>query len=116
MARTAVFVGGDLMARARLQEACDAFDISLESIAPDDLRERVSSGGIDLLILDLDSGGHALLDDLADIPSESGLEVVGFFSHIDEELGRAAAERGCRALPRGRFWRSLTEILSPDPR
>jgi hypothetical protein len=37
---------------------------------------------------------------------------VGYFSHIDEEMAEAASLSAVHALPRGRFWRELPELLS----
>lgn len=66
-----------------------------------------------VLILDLDAGREQLLDKVAAAASEGLLpeRVVGYFSHIDTRLGEAARDAGCRAVPRGSFWRDLPKLF-----
>lgn len=72
-----------------------------------------AAGGAELLILDLDEGGTAALEELVALAKSGSLEadVIGFMSHVDRELGRAAREAGCRPIARGRFWAHLAETL-----
>ncbi len=108
-------VGGDLMARARLQDAADRHGVELLSVAPGTLEQALRDTELEILILDLDAGGIPLLEEL-DHVREAGpapARVVGFFSHVDHALGEAATSRGCDAMPRGRFWRTLPELLGP---
>ena len=60
-------------------------------------------------VIDLDEAGAGVVDDLR----AEGFEgrVIGFFSHVNEELGAAAAAAGADVYPRGRFWRDLEAIL-----
>ena len=69
---------------------------------------------VDLLVLDLDRGRDRALDAVA-AAREAGLtpaKVVAFVSHVDDDLVQAARRAGVDAWPRGRFWRSLEELLS----
>jgi hypothetical protein len=68
----------------------------------------------DVLVVDLDSGGNALVDELGRLGPRLPPKVVGYFSHIDAELGQAAAAAGIRAYPRGRFWADPAKILFKD--
>lgn len=68
--------------------------------------------GVDLLILDLDRGGRQALEELGEVGSPP--EAVGFVSHVDTTLIRAARAAGCRPIPRGRFWAELPGLLPGD--
>jgi hypothetical protein len=60
-----------------------------------------------VVLLDLGRPGA-----LAAIPSIEA-PVIGFASHVDEELIGAARAAGCEdVLPRSRFFRSLAEIVA----
>ena len=64
--------------------------------------------GISLVLLDLDSAGDDVLPRAEElIRATPKTRWVGYFSHIDEALGRRAAEVGIEAVPRGRFWKDL---------
>ncbi|MFN2491139.1 MAG: hypothetical protein ABR529_15700 [Actinomycetota bacterium] len=111
--RSALLVGGDLMARARLEAAASAAGVALHTASPEGLGEALRAAPARWLILDLDQGRRAALDALVRARADGLVpeRVVGYFSHVDEELGRAARAAGCEALPRGRFWRTLPELF-----
>ena len=111
--KTALFVGRDLNARTRLENAAAAAGVNLVTAAPDALVTALSTHEPGVVILDLDFGRDAVLEQLARA-HQSGLapsHVVGYFSHVDEDLGAAARRTGCRALPRGAFWRDLPTLF-----
>lgn len=99
------------MARARVERAAADAALSVEAVPPASLAPRLRGGGVDLVIVDLDAGGLALVDQIASAATVEGVRVLGFFSHVDPELGDAARRAGCVVLPRGRFWRELPELL-----
>lgn len=109
----ALLVSTDLLARSRLEDAAARARWRVEVASPAGLPERAAAGGIDLLVLDLDSGGAELLEALRAARERGGVpgRVVGFFSHVDSALGQAARAAGCDAMPRGKFWRSLADLL-----
>lgn len=101
------------MARARLDEAAAAAGYTLTTATAGALAGALQGSEPDLVVLDLDAGGLALVAEL-ERARAAGLgrgRVIGYFSHIDEQLGAAARRAGCEAFPRGRFWRTLPEIL-----
>jgi hypothetical protein len=115
-ATTALLAGGDLMAKARLREAAATAGVVLVARPAAALLDALAERSFDLLIVDLDEGQTSLLADLS-LARERGIapgRAVGYFSHVDASLGERAKEAGCDALPRGRFWRSLPDILNPD--
>jgi hypothetical protein len=110
---SAVLVGGDLMAQARLQRAADDGGVALRRVRPEGLVDALRAAPADLLVLDLDAGRQPLLDEVTRARAAGVVpaRVVGYFSHVDDELGRAARAAGCAAMPRGRFWRALDDVL-----
>jgi DNA-binding response OmpR family regulator len=110
----AVLVGADLMARARVERAAAASGYALATAPAGGLGDALRGHAPALVILDLDAGGRGALEELERARAQGQVtRAVGFFSHVDAELGAAARAAGCDALPRGRFWRALPEIFSP---
>lgn len=111
-----VAVSGDLMARARLEDAAARAGARLELASVDTFTEKLRSFRPDLLVLDLDVGRDKLLQRLNEARAHGFLPagVVGFVSHVDVALAKAARAAGCEAIPRGKFWRELPDLLSAD--
>ena len=107
-------VSPDLMARSRLEGAAGGAD--LHAVAVDSLLEALRRERPDVLVADLDAGGLDLIAAIENAGREGLLpeRVIGYFSHVDEDLGRAAAEAGIQALPRGRFWREAAALFRDD--
>ncbi|MDP9019511.1 MAG: hypothetical protein M3N25_01700 [Actinomycetota bacterium] len=95
----------DLMDRSKLAAAVPdvAFVGRPGALAP-------AASGADVVVVDLDRPG--VLDVLADVVA-AGARVVGFAAHVDATTLEAATARGCRAVPRSRFFRSLPSLLAP---
>ena len=104
-----VLASSDLNARARVLDAAGAVEVV--TTAPTGFRSHLTTTS--LLILDLDEGGLEALVELGEARAagEGPADAVGFLSHVDRDLGRAAREAGCRAVARGRFWTHLREEL-----
>lgn len=109
--RKAVLASDDLNARARVLAAAEGAGVEIVTTGATGFRDHLP--GSDLLILDLDRGRDDALAELAAAANagEAPQTVVGFLSHVDGDLARDARAAGCRAIARGRFWASLTEIL-----
>ncbi len=95
----------DLMDRSKLAAAVP--DVTFLG-GPAALAARASEA--DLVVVDLDR--PAAIDVLADVVA-TGARVVGFAAHVDDPTLEAATARGCRAVPRSRFFRSLPSVLAP---
>ena len=106
-----VLASDDLQARARVLDALEAPGRTVVTTGATGFGE--AARGAEALILDLDRGGRAALDELAAMEAggEGPQRVFGFFSHIDADLGRDARAAGCLAMPRGKFWRTLPGLL-----
>ena len=113
-AERVLFVGGDLMARSRVEDAARRAGLDFEQVPALSSQPR---GELDarptIVVIDLDSGGRDALAALAASRQEDKppLRALGYFSHVDAALGEAARAAGVEAHPRGRFWRTLPDIL-----
>ena len=113
---TVLLVGGDLMAKSRLIDASSRSGVTLENATVSDFRARLRETRPSIVVVDLDQGREAALEQLRAAGGEDTLpaRVVGYYSHIDRALGEAAEEAGCEAWPRGKFWAGLEQLLQPD--
>ncbi|MGH2807058.1 MAG: hypothetical protein ACRDKT_07260 [Actinomycetota bacterium] len=104
----------DLLAAGRLEAPARAAGADIEIVSPEAMVESLRADHHDLLVLDLDGGGRDLLAKVEEARAERVLpeRVVGYFSHIDEEMAEAASLAAVHALPRGRFWRELPQLFS----
>lgn len=105
--------GGDLLARSRITDAADRAGSSCSFVSLAELPESLEAGKCKILILDLDEGREAALARLVEARTAGNApqRALGYFSHIDVELGKAARSAGLEVYPRGRFWRTLPELL-----
>ena len=97
------------MARARVEDAAKRSGARVEVVTPEEIGRKVG-GGEALVLVDLDRAGPDGVAALSEVAETA--RVIGYFSHVDEELGRKARAQGIEALPRGRFWRELPAILA----
>lgn len=109
----AVLVGGDLAARARVADAAARAGLELVTTGPAGLSGALGGGRVRLVIVDLDDAPSDALDVVAE-QRPSSARVVGFYSHVDLELGQRARAAGIEAVPRGRFWRELSGMVGRD--
>jgi hypothetical protein len=111
-----VAVSGDLMARARLEDAAARAGARLEIASVDTFTEKLRSFRPNLLIVDLDTGRDKVLQRIEEAGAHGFLpvRVVGFVSHVDVALTAAARAAGCEPMARGKFWRSLAELFAGD--
>ena len=114
MARNVLVVEADLLALGRLEATAASTGAAVRTCNVNDLSDMLETRAFDLVVLDLDRGGEPALDSLAKARDDGygPPEVVAFVSHVDDDLIEAARRAGVEAWPRGRFWRSLGEVLS----
>ena len=108
-----VLVDADLSARARIDAAARRRGFELVTCTGAGLEDTLERMRAAAVVVDLDSGGTAALAavEAARRVDLLPVRVVGFFSHVDADLGRAARAAGIEALPRGRFWSGLDELF-----
>ena len=101
------------MALSRIREAADRAEREVATANSDSISRVLADTPVGLVILDLDRGGTDLVRATQEAIADSGpRRVVGFYSHIDADLGRSASRGGIRDLPARVFWRSLDEVLA----
>ena len=88
-------IGRDLKDRDRLERAATRAGLDL---TPTDAPPAV-------IVVDLDREGVP-----KDLPE--GIRTVGYYSHVNEELARRADAAGIEAIPRGKFWTELPDLLT----
>jgi hypothetical protein len=108
MSTRVVLASDDLNAQARILAATERAGVELVTAGPTGFADRMV--GAVLLILDLDRGREDALAELGGLDPPP--PVIGFLSHVDGALARAAREAGCRTYPRGRFWTELPALLA----
>lgn len=115
---TVLLVGGDLSAKARLEAAAAVAKMELRLATFGRMGAALSASQPELVVLDLDDGREGVLEELTAARAEGLVPdvVLGYLSHVDESLAEAARRAGCEPVPRGRFWRSLPDILTAASR
>jgi hypothetical protein len=110
---TVLLVGGDLMAKSRLVDATSRAHVELESTTVEGFAEAVRRARPSVVVVDLDEGREAVIKEIGALRESGELpsRTVGYYSHIDKQLGAAAEEAGCEPWPRGKLWRSLDQLL-----
>ncbi len=106
----------DLFFGAKLRETAGGLGVPLALVpSPQDVTAVVRERRPALLIVDLQSDACRPLETIRAIKTDPELRVtpvLGYFSHVREDLKAAAAEAGCdEVLPRSAFSARLPEIL-----
>ena len=104
-----VLIGRDLLALARVETAATRAGLATLRIDPGD--SPPAALHVAAVVVDLDDAGSPGAVHAAAMAAASGAPGLAFFSHLDEEAGRAARDAGLTALPRGRFWREVDALL-----
>ena len=110
-----VLAARDLKAREQVGSACAASGLELVLSSAERLKKALAAQRPTLVVLDLDEGGESLLATVAEAVASGSIppaSVIGYFSHVDVDLGRKATDLGLRAFPRGRFWRELRDLIA----
>lgn len=106
----------DLFFSAKIEAAAKAAGVELiQANNSRVLDEQLQGVTPNLIILDLNSKACLPFESIRRIKADQrlrGIPVVGFFSHVQVELERAAQEAGCdHILPRSVFSARLSKIL-----
>jgi CheY-like chemotaxis protein len=113
---TVVTLVDDLMFVSRIREAARSHRVEIKAVRTAADTVAAARGGARLVIMDLDSARLPVAETLAELradPALAGLPVVGFFSHVEAQRGRDAAQAGCTTvLPRSVFVARLQSLLA----
>jgi hypothetical protein len=95
-----LLISTGLNSRIRLE----ALGLEVVACRPDDLQRRLKAGTFEAVVIDLDEAG------VLAVP-ETTAKVLGFYSHVDEQMAEKARAAGIDAYPRSRFWREAAGLL-----
>jgi hypothetical protein len=103
-------MGGDLLGRTRIEEAVARRGLAPRSLAPNKLSE-VDISEVRAIFADVDS--DEVLEAVAtmDVTGRDIL-LVGYYAHVDRSRAERVKQAGWQAMPRGRLFRELPELLS----
>ncbi len=111
-----VAVLSDLMFTVKIQEAAKRAGLEVTFVSSKEKALAQAEQKPAAMILDLnDSGVNALelISTLRGDPETSGIELVGYVSHVQTELKQAALNKGCDlVVARSAFSQNLPSILS----
>jgi CheY-like chemotaxis protein len=104
----------DLFFSARIHATAKALGVAVVDVKPDDLLAWCHEAKPDLVILDLHGTGEPIecARALKADPATRDVPLVGFYSHVDEDVRRAAGAAGIdRVMPRSAFTARLADLL-----
>jgi CheY-like chemotaxis protein len=105
----------DIFFLAKIQQTARQLGLTVESMAPEALQDRLVAGGAGAILLDLNHASGkavALLEALKNGPATRSIPVVAFLSHVQTDLAQAARAAGCdRVLARSAFSQQLPLLL-----
>ncbi|MBV9158086.1 MAG: hypothetical protein JO097_17605 [Acidobacteriaceae bacterium] len=105
----------DLMFLAKIQEAAKRVAVDVVFMNSEEEAIRQAKENPSLMILDLNNAkldALSVIEKLKSDPETSKTRLLGFVSHVQTELKRAAEEKGCDSvIARSAFSRNLAAIL-----
>ncbi len=105
----------DIFFTAKITAAAKRVGVTVEFLREESKLLESAQSSPSIVIVDLsDSSRHPieLIAKLKAIPSESGVRIIGYVSHVQSELIREAQKAGCDlVLPRSVFSQQLDELL-----
>ena len=115
MAAPILIVVDDLIFLSKIQQTAQQVGVSIESVAPSKVKERVTETSAHSIILDLNHRSGTAIELARAIkgnPATSHVQVAGFLSHVQTDLAAAAHEAGCDiVLARSAFTQQLPQLL-----
>jgi CheY-like chemotaxis protein len=115
MSRHVVSAVTDLFFSTRIGAVAKQVGVTLAECPPALLHARCREHPPDLVVIDLHGPGDplAIVRALKADPATRAIEVLGFYSHVDGALRKAALEAGAdRVLPRSTFTARLPALLA----
>ena len=119
MTRTILAAVDDMFFAAKIRATADALEVSANFFRKlDGLVAAAAERSPDLIIVDLHNeklDPIELARALKANDASKGIPLLGFFSHVQTDLQRAAVEAGYdQVMPRSVFSRDLAQILKPE--
>jgi CheY-like chemotaxis protein len=105
----------DIFFLAKIQQTARQMGITVESVGPDALQEKLAGNDAHAILVDLNhrSGkAIAVLETVSNDPATRSIPVVAFLSHVQTDLAQAARAAGCnRVMARSAFSQQLPMLL-----
>jgi CheY-like chemotaxis protein len=119
MTRTILAAVDDMFFAAKIRATAEALDVSLKFHRRlEGLVEAAGAQSPDLIIVDLHNEKLDPLElarALKANDASKAIPLLGFFSHVQTDLQRAAVAAGYdQVMPRSAFSRDLAQILNPE--
>jgi DNA-binding NarL/FixJ family response regulator len=105
-----VLLSSDLMLGSRLEAPARSAGLELATVeAPSRITDVLEQGPTKLVVLDCADRVFPLTQTLQAVRRLTpGAAVIGFYPHVDAEIGRSATEAGCDiVMPRSRFFMDM---------
>jgi CheY-like chemotaxis protein len=110
-----VAVVSDLMFTAKIQDAAKHGGAEVVFVKSKQQAIEAAKSGPALMIIDLNERGLDALDLIATLKADDqtrAVHLLGFVSHVETDLRRAALDKGCdEVLPRSAFSKNVQAIL-----
>jgi len=119
MNRSVIAVVDDMFFASKIRAAAEAVSVEISfPRSKEALVEKARESAPQLILVDLHNqklDPVALAKELKGIQELGGIQLVGFFSHVETELRQNALAAGYdQVLPRSVFSRDLPKILTTD--
>jgi CheY-like chemotaxis protein len=116
MGKTILAVVDDLFFLSKIRQTAQALGVTIETVSPAELAARVAERAPGGVLVDLNHRSGAAVEAVRALKAgatSARVPAVGFFSHVQEELGRSARQAGCdRVMARSAFARQLPQLLA----
>ena len=113
--KTVLAVVNDLFFSAKINEAAKHAGVKLEYVTTETTLLEKAKTHPALIIFDLNFDAARPLELIGKLKADdalSGISLLGYLSHVQEDLKRAAQQTGCDlVMPRSAFSMNLPEIL-----
>jgi CheY-like chemotaxis protein len=110
-----IVVVEDLLFLTKIQQTARMLGIPIEVVDPVRVEDRLHTLPASAVILDLNhrvGGTVELVRVLKMHPATQGIPIIGFLSHVQEDLAAAARAAGCdRVLARSAMTQKLPDLL-----
>ena len=106
----ALVVGADLLGRTRIEEAVARSGLAPLAVNANKLSEMDISA-VKAVFADVDSDDVLDAVSILDVDPDRVL-LVGYYAHVDRARAERIKQAGWQAMPRGRLFRELPEMLA----
>jgi len=115
-----VAVVSDLMFTAKIQDAAKRTGLEAVFVKSKEQAIEAAKQAPAMILVDLNDRGVDALELIGELKADEATRAVrllGYVSHVETEVRRAALEKGCdEVLPRSAFSKNLQEILQKAAR